>query len=92
MSDPTSKTQSVHAELIAHLDAVGWALDEHGDYHCRDQGAAMASEAIQSLERELSAARAELERVKELLGTYEYTITVREMLVEEQKEGKAHDR
>ena len=63
-----SETPSVHAELIQHLESIGWAADEHGDAVCADQGAAMAAEAIRSLERELhlkDQKLAELERRKD---------------------------
>lgn len=56
-----NKTPSKYAELIAHLEVVGWEADGNGDAVCVNVGAAMAADTIRDLETKLRAAEQALQ-------------------------------
>ena len=67
-NDSTKQTESPirFAELLEHLESIGWAPDKHGDAECVDQGAAMAANAIRTLLADLAAATESLARYQRL--------------------------
>lgn len=68
---PTSETRSRFAELVAHLENIGWRQDSKGDPECADEGAARAADAILELERELQQANETIATLQERLKIHE---------------------